>query len=86
MVHQELSVIHAGKDFHVRSREDSLQMFGLRPGYEGFFRTVPVMDVRAVYGFQLVVIDILVAVPDGFAFALRPDLPALVQQRFGIHQ
>ena len=59
-------------------------MLCLRSGHEGLFGTVPEMDIGAVDGFQLVGIDVLVAVADGLSSAGRPCFLAFFQQHVDI--
>ena len=51
MVYQELSMVHARKDFYVPLRIYGEEMFYLRFSDKGFFRTIPEMNVFAVNGF-----------------------------------
>ena len=84
MVDEELTVVHARKDFDVCLRAEGKQVFHLRFGNEGFFGAVPEMDVGAMNGVQAVGIDGLVAIHNGLRSAEGPDFLALVQQHIEI--
>ena len=52
----------------------------LRLSNEGFFGTIPKLDVAACNGFQLVGINIFVTVKYGLSATEREDFPAFIQK------
>ena len=80
MVHEQLPMVHLGKDFDVDRWTELLQMPGLGPGHERFERAVPEVDVGAGDGPQLIGIDRFIAVQNGPAAPEGIHFPAFVQQ------
>ena len=64
----------------MRVRVEGAQMPGLGFGNKGFLGAIPEMDIGPVDGFQLMGVNVLVAVPDSFSLSGRPYLLAFIQQ------
>ena len=47
MIHEQLTMIHAGEDLNVGVGINSEQMFDLRFGSKGFLRAVPEVDISS---------------------------------------
>ena len=73
-------MIHSGKDLYMGFGTELTKVPGLWPGHEGFFRTVPIVDIGSVDRLQLMGVHVLVSVADGLSPAVGPHLPAFIQQ------
>lgn len=80
VVYKELPVIHPLEDFNVSVRVNLTQMLHLRLGYECLLCAIPKVDIVPVNRFQLLSINVLVAIPDGFSLAGGPHLLAFIQK------
>ena len=83
-VDQKLAVVHPVEYDDLRGRIDVQQMIHLGLGDKRFLCAIPEFDMVAVDGFELVSLDIFVALADSLAFSGRPDLAAFVQQHIEI--
>lgn len=84
MVYQQLSVIHFGEYLDTSIWVQFKQMLCLGFGNKSLLCAVPIVDIGAVDGFQLVGVNILISISHSLSLARRPRLFAFIQEHIEI--